>query len=272
MKSQVRAVPVHRRNFTTALVLSLMAHAILLGWPRHARPPGAESIELAPLNVEIVEARAPPAAEVLKEPPPAAVPTVPPRAIPPPRRLSPPSSRPPIEPTPRPEPRPAPPPPAAQTRFDMAALIEARRARRREVEAEAARGEPADRTPSENDIASANINRNLRMSPREGVGGVFQILHMGTRSAEFAFNGWRPDTDRQWREVIEVAAAPGVDLEHAIVRRMIELIRSHYTGDFRWESHRLGRVIVLSARPEDNDGLEDFLIREFFGTPTLNEK
>ena len=53
----------------------------------------------------------------------------------------------------------------------------------------------------------------------------------------------------------------------AMVRRMIELIRTHYTGDFNWESHRLQRVVVLSARKEDQGELEDFLMREFFGTP-----
>ena len=50
-----------------------------------------------------------------------------------------------------------------------------------------------------------------------------------------------------------------------IIRRMIELIRKHFKGDFNWESHRLNRVIVLSARIDDNDGLEDFLMLEFFG-------
>ncbi len=118
-------------------------------------------------------------------------------------------------------------------------------------------------------MPAAAINRNLRTAPTEGVGGVFTILRKGTRTAEFAFNGWRPDSYRQWREVIEVDAGAGGDVERAIVRRMIELIRTHYAGDFRWESHNLGRVVILSARPQDNDGLEEFLIREFFGTPLL---
>jgi hypothetical protein len=69
--------------------------------------------------------------------------------------------------------------------------------------------------------------------------------------------------------VIEVDAGLGGDVDLAIVRRMIALIRTHYTGDFNWESHRLGRVIVLSARLEDTEGLEDFLSREFFDTPVL---
>jgi hypothetical protein len=46
---------------------------------------------------------------------------------------------------------------------------------------------------------------------------------------------------------------------------MIELIRQYHKGDFNWESYRLDRVVVLSARSEDSKGLEDFLIREFFG-------
>ena len=36
-------------------------------------------------------------------------------------------------------------------------------------------------------------------------------------------------------------------------------------GNFNWDSHRLGRVVILSARIDDNAGLETFLMREFFG-------
>jgi hypothetical protein len=72
--------------------------------------------------------------------------------------------------------------------------------------------------------------------------------------------------------VIEVDAGVGGDIEIAMIRRMIELIRTHYTGDFQWESHRLGRVVVLSARPDDQPGLEEFLMKEFFGTPTVRRQ
>jgi hypothetical protein len=54
------------------------------------------------------------------------------------------------------------------------------------------------------------------------------------------------------------------DVELAIVRKMIELIRTHYNGDFNWDSRRLGRVVVLSARLEDTAGLEAFMMKEFF--------
>jgi hypothetical protein len=31
-------------------------------------------------------------------------------------------------------------------------------------------------------------------------------------------------------------------------------------------------VVVLSARPEDQEGLEEFLVREFFGQPTVRRQ
>jgi hypothetical protein len=168
---------------------------------------------------------------------------------------------------PEPVPIPAPAPPAA---VDMLAMINARRERRRALEAAAARQEGMARETSPDEAAAASIARNLEsINGREGVSGVFEILFKGTRTAEYAFNGWRPDSPRKWREVIEVDAGLGGDVERAIVRSMIALIRRDYKGDFNWESHRLGRVVVLSARPEDNAGLEDFLVREFFGTPIV---
>ncbi len=66
------------------------------------------------------------------------------------------------------------------------------------------------------------------------------------------------------REFIEVDAGLNGDIERAVVQRMIELIRRYYSGNFNWESLRLGRTVVLSARPEHQQELEDFLIKEFF--------
>jgi hypothetical protein len=169
---------------------------------------------------------------------------------------------------PTPVERAAPPERVAQSRFDMAALIEAHRAQRRAAEQAAQQEEAA---PAGGDPAAGAIQRNLMMSGDDGVGGIFEILYKGTSTAQFAFNGWRPDTHRRWREVIEVNAPAGGDIERAIVRSMIGLIRSHYQGDFRWESRRLGRVVVLSARIEDNGYLEEFLMREFFGTPLVKQ-
>jgi hypothetical protein len=219
-----------------------------------------------PLTVRLVE-REPAAAEEAQISPPTPAPP-PPAKRPPILTQKIPDSVPKVVEPAMPPPQPTPPrtpPRTSEPPVDMMAAINARREARRAAEAAAARGNPA---PTEDDLARANMMRNLK-GPGEGVGGVFQILSKGTRTAEFAFNGWRPDTDKRWREVIEVDAGLGGDVDRAIVKRMIVLIRTHYQGDFKWESHYLGRTVVLSARAEDNDGLEDFLIREFFGTPTL---
>jgi hypothetical protein len=254
------------RRFSIAVAVSVVVHALIFAIPVREKVGEAlmGSVPLPPLTVHIVEAPRP--AEVAPQPEAAPEVAPVPRVRPPvvPRFPAPPRPSKAIEPPP-------PPPveePLSPPKVDMMAMIEARRAQRRAAEAAAARGQEM-REPTPEEAAAAAINRNLRRSPNEGVSGVFQILHIGTRTAEFAFNGWRSDSERQWREVIEVDAGLNGDVELAVVRRMIQLIRTHYQGDFNWESHRLGRVVVLSARAEDNSGLEDFLMREFFGIPTV---
>lgn len=122
--------------------------------------------------------------------------------------------------------------------------------------------ETTEREPSEEELRMANVMRNLR---EPGASGIFQIIRMGPRNAQFLFRAWKKDSSIPRRELIQVDAPPGVDIERAVVRKMIELIREYHKGDFNWESYRLDRVVVLSARLEDSKGLEDFLIREFFG-------
>lgn len=142
---------------------------------------------------------------------------------------------------------------------DMMSYIEDVRTRRKTVEQAAATSARSNPTPDE--IRAENIKRNLQPG---GTNGVFQILSMGVRTAQFSFRGWTTDSSNYRHEVIEVDAGLNGDVERAIVRRMIALIREHYSGDFNWESRRLNRVIILSARKEDHAGLEDFLMREFF--------
>lgn len=259
-----------------AACFSIAAHValMLMPMPKREQEAALSAASPPPLNVRIAQAKPPPA-ELVERFEPVDIP----RPIP--RRT--PSIRPkepvvapkaeeiipvpvPTEPLPEPKPAPEPAPP-----FDMAALIAANREKRRAAEAAAARGPASPAAQSPDQVAMANINRNLNSMTKggEGTSGVFEILFKGHRTATFAFNGWKVDARKQWREVIEVDAGQGGDVELAIVRRMIELIRQHYSGDFNWESHRFGRVVVLSARPADTAGLEDFMIREFFGTPTV---
>lgn len=162
---------------------------------------------------------------------------------------------------------PLPPTPAAPT--DMQSFVDAQRARRRAAEGSSGRDPvpgPApvpEREPSEDEIRMANVKRNLAV----GTSGIFQIIGIESRTASFSFRGWTNDSSNSRREYVQVEIGTNSSIEIAIVRKMIELIRRYYKGNFNWESQRLDRTVVLSARVEDNEGLEAFMLKEFFGEP-----
>ena len=229
------------RRLYAGIGVSLLAHTLLFlfmprtletGEPVSSQARGPLVVRLAPKVVE-----SPPAAQESPPEPPAA-----------PRRLLPPApsmmsiprqaSQDPTVPLPQPEP-PAPVPPETTEPPSMMAMVEAARARRqanedalRRLNAEMRAGE----NPTGDDAATANLKRNLQtLSGRGGTSGVFQILQKGHRSGQFAFRGWTTGVSSDWKQVIEVDAGPQGDLELAMVRKMIELIRQHYKGNFNWE-------------------------------------
>ena len=255
-------VVVRIRPIDAFAVVSVLLHAIFFLFMKpmvKMDPEGPVSDQ--PLNVVLAPPQADPVAPVAPAPPAPSQPA-PPQVI---ARI--PTPQPPKVPVPVvPQAVPQPTEPAPDTPrepvVDMMAAIQANRAQREAAESALARGNPSTSKGED------PLSRNMRtLSGREGVGGVFQIMRKGLRTGEFAFNGFRNSGQRQWREVIEVDAGPGGDIELAMIRRMIELIRGHYSGDFRWDSHRLGRVVTLSAKPADQPGLEEFLMKEFFDAP-----
>jgi hypothetical protein len=149
----------------------------------------------------------------------------------------------------------------------LSAYIAARRRARGAPESSAGSPEEddiarRDRIVAEN-LASVN-SRNFGDAPKHS-GGVFRILRIGFDDAEFAFYGWNKDIKRRANMRIEVRrSGDDADIRHAIVRKMIAIIREYEVEDFTWESLRLGRNITLSARLRDNAELEQFLMREFF--------
>lgn len=165
---------------------------------------------------------------------------------------------------PAPSTTPAPPPPAIAG--DMDAYIEARRR---------ARGDntPVAPQPVEDEesrarrIVAGNLgtarDRSFGYDPRQG-GGMFQIEQMSYDYASFIFYGWNNNINRNTKQLIEVRKGNNSDIRHAVVRKMIALIRENTQEDFLWVSQRLGRSVMLSARPRDNAGLEDFMMRDFF--------
>lgn len=157
---------------------------------------------------------------------------------------------------------------------DMQSFVDAQRARRRAADGLSGRDSspvPApsvDSEPSEDEIRLAKVKRNLTV----GTSGIFQIMSIESRRAAFSFRGWTNDSSNARREYVQVEIGNNSSIEIAIVRRMIELIRRHYQGNFNWESQRLDRTVVLSARVEDNEGLEAFMLKEFFGEAPRNNR
>jgi hypothetical protein len=148
---------------------------------------------------------------------------------------------------------------------DMAAYIEKRRRARGAPsqsdqpaeESEAARG-------TRNALANiAAVNGRGGQDPNE-TGGVFSITNQSFNSADVKFRGWNPNFKRRWLTAVTVERGSERDIETAIVKKMIELIRKEKNGDFEWDSHRLNRVVTLSARPQDTQELMDFLYKEMF--------
>lgn len=158
----------------------------------------------------------------------------------------------------------------AEAPTDMASYVKAQQAKREAQEADATRqnADAATRemTPSLAQMREERIKNNFK----SGTNGIFEITSLSPRYAAFAFKGWTNDYSNARREAYEVEASNGEDVRLVMVRKMISLIRDHYQGDFNWQSQRLGRTVVQSARIEDSEGLEDFMMREFFGSNYKN--
>lgn len=182
----------------------------------------------------------------------------------------------------QPAPQAAAPPPApprvatvapARPEGDLSSYIEARRRARNDppqVESQASVSSappPEDDSARTNRIVASNLGTNrtptFGSDPTKNGGGIFQIERLGYTDAEFLFYGWNKDIRRNTIQRIEVRKGENSDIRIAVVRRMIAIIREYEQEDFLWESRRLGRNLMLSARARDNAGLEDFMLREF---------
>lgn len=267
------------RNTLLAFVFSLVFHGLLL-WlvvPKIEGEPLPKAtpiqVSLAPLPQPVVAEPVPPtpeppAPEMVKPPPKvmAKQPTVKPSK---PRQqdFSVPEVMTQTQPSPQavPAPSTAPSPPQEDAPVDMMALVNRNRNRRNSFESEAARENAAavarEQGPSEDEKRNQRILENLKV----GTNGIFEIKRLETRSASFSFKGWTDNASNAKLQYFEVEAKSGQDIRLLVIQRIIALIREHYQGDFTWDSHRLGRSLTLSARPEDNAGLEDVLMQEFFG-------
>jgi hypothetical protein len=148
---------------------------------------------------------------------------------------------------------------------DMASYIAQQRAKREAVEQDAARQNIAAAAAEIGLTEEQKRDERIKNNLKSGTNGIFSIQRLEAKTASFSFKGWTDYTNVKLK-FYEVEASGGEDVRLVMIRRMIAIIREHYDGDFPWESHRLGRTITKSARPEDSAELEGFLMQEFFGT------
>lgn len=190
------------------------------------------------------------------------------------KAISRPQVRPPIANTitlPTPVPPPVPEPvkvqPTPEPAEDMMALVESRRKRRAETRS-APDSEQNAESDSQRAVRQAHANlANLQARAKasnEQHGGVFSLGRISSFKGEFTFNGWNKNLKRQSPRLVEVELGNEKDIETAIIKSMIAQIRKEREAEFTWESHRLGRVVPLNARPEFGAELQVFLMKEFF--------
>jgi hypothetical protein len=153
----------------------------------------------------------------------------------------------------------------APPEVDMQAYIEARRKQRGAPEPSQATEESDEAKGMRNAMANIAAANNRGRDDSNETGGIFSISNRTFHSMDLKFRGWNPSFKRRWLTQLTVEQGSEPDLETAVVKKMIELIRKEKTGDFEWDSHRLGKVVTMSARVQDTAELQAFLMKEMFG-------
>jgi hypothetical protein len=206
---------------------------------------------------------------------------------PPPTKRPPPRPAPRIIATPSPVPnasqiavpvQPPPPPPSKPTDNatpqDLMSMVSKRRAEREAANAAAAAENAAfasaEREPSGREARDAALKRNLESlnEPQLGVRATFETLNKGTRTAQISVVGTTPGLNGKWRDLLEVDAGNLGDVDLAIVRRLIDHMRTRAkSGTVIYSSQRLGREVMISTLPADQKETEAFLMKDLFPGP-----
>jgi hypothetical protein len=265
------------RKVWLTLAVSLLVHtAALLLFVTHQPIAGPETQaveeESEPVQVELAEAKPPqpsppsasaaPAAEPLPRVPRPAPRVRPPPIIAMPRLEAPTIRTPALAPPPQVASAPALPQAKPPEQGDFLSFVQANRRARGAAE-------------STQDSSDADFNTKIAAnlpSAAHGVaaqvpirgGGMFQMKRMTYDDAAFEFFGWNTEMGRRTPQLIEVRKGNNANMQMAVVRRMIAIIRQYSHEEFTWDSGRHGRIVTLSARPADNASLEQYLLHDMF--------
>lgn len=149
----------------------------------------------------------------------------------------------------------------------MMEMLQAARDKRRANDVPDANDDPEQNKAADDPDAIARANIEFSTQRARGNnqgGGLFDLRFKGVRTAELVFYGWDQRRRREHSQLIEIDAGLNGDIDSAIIRKVIEVIREKKSGDFTWHSSRLGRTVTLSARPQDTAELTEFLKKDFF--------
>lgn len=156
------------------------------------------------------------------------------------------------------------PPSSPSAPTDMMSFIKQKR------EAKAAMGDPlAINALEEGKLSGQMVRKNVDDIVKEnlkesGTNGIFTVTSLNRFEGTFAFQGWQGEFSNAQRSFYRVETFnPSDNIRVLMINKMIEIIRTHYSGDFQWQSHRLGDLVTLSARPKDHARLARFLLTEF---------
>jgi hypothetical protein len=276
-KPATRQDVVSIRKVWVTLAVSLLVHMVaLLLFVTHPPLPGPDEQvadqQSPPVQVELAEAKppqpSPPAARA--EPPPEPLPRMPraaPRVRPPPMvampRLESPAIRmPALAPPPQIAAAPSPPQAKPPAQGDFLSFVQANRRARGAAESAQDHSETDFNTKIAANLPGAAHGVAAQVPIRGG--GMFQMKRMTYDDAAFEFFGWNTEMGRRTPQLIEVRKGSNPNMQIAVVRRMIAIIRQYSREDFTWDSGRHGRIVTLSARPADNASLEQYLLHDMF--------
>ena len=144
---------------------------------------------------------------------------------------------------------------------DMASMIEARRRARGQSE------QPAEESDAErgNRIARANIAAaNGRKSGQGGADGAFSVADQTFNSAQVKLNTKFLGSTRPSLKQERADLGGERDIETAVVKKLIEMLRRENFIDFNFTSQRLGRSFPMSTRAEHRAELEAVLLKELY--------
>lgn len=255
------------RNTLIAIIASIIIHLLFLfaampfidlDPPPAAKPPPIE-VSLAP----------PPSPEAQPTP----VPVTPPPRVKPPKFVAPKV----ISQKPRPDQKPVFTIPDNQEKTpevkttpteappkDMSEYVRQQQSKRQVAELDAARQNAEAIAKEVGPSLEQKRDERIKENLKAGQNGIFEVTSLNSRNATFMFRGWTNDYSAAKVEYFQVEAFAGEDIKLSVIKQMIKLIRKHYKGEFTWESYRLNRSIKMSAKLEDNAGLEEFLMQEIW--------